>query len=277
MMNKLILVIYFFCFLLGCNFPSQDTIRDISYKEVVSYHNEKNKSNQLKEKIDYIILKNLALATCFVKTETGYGTGIVIGDNDNKYVLTALHVVSDFKDKNDFISFNYKELLSKIEFNKEITVEKHFYLDHSELYIHESKVEIFKLNPKLDIVILKLKDKKFPSNTLKLGWDKNFKGKFAQKIFSISNYSTGINAYTEGYIANPYYLMVNSFGAHCPVVAAKLSVDYGGSGGPVFNEKYQIIGICIARSTKVDDLISFVPMNKIYSWMEKEKISYILE
>lgn len=156
---------------------------------------------------------------CEIKVDeekTGMGTGIYIGDNK---ILTCNHLVDETIQKNEH------------------TIKAKFY--HTNDWC---KCTVVKVSEKDDLLLLKIKEKKV-SNVLSSAI---FSDKdsiiLGMEVYSIGNTLGNGLSVSVGIVSCAYKKVVRS-SKEMGVIQTNISIENGDSGGPIFNENGEIVGI----------------------------------
>jgi S1-C subfamily serine protease len=180
-------------------------------------------------------IENLKSKTVFIEWKQYTGSGVIIGDN---YIITCAHI---FKDQN-------------IEFSPiKITTYSHLVCEAA--ILHKSEEDDLTILQTTNPLIFdnSITKSKFNTSLLDTG----------QKVFHIGNwYGPNFpNSYSEGSVSNPKVKLIDQTRDN---IFVSLNVYPGSSGGGVFNEKGECIGIVQMIMNNGGSLV--IPARHIKAW-----------
>jgi serine protease Do len=122
-----------------------------------------------------------------------------------------------------------------------------------------------KLDEARDVAIIKIDDPDFkPFNSLPYGIRKN-PSDLAEEIFTLGFPRPEV-VYTEGYLSAKTGYKGDTLSCQLSIAAS-----YGNSGGPIFNENGEVIGILTSRETQTPGTVFAVQSKYIYQAIEEMK------
>lgn len=175
-------------------------------------HNEYEKSNSNP-------INNVINNVCEIKVDeekTGMGTGIYIGDNK---ILTCNHLVDATTQKNEH------------------TIKAKFY--HTNDWC---ECTVIKASEKDDLLLLKINEKEVSNVLSSVTFSEKDSIILGMEVYSIGNTLGNGLSVSKGIVSCAYKKVVRS-SKEMGVIQTNISIENGDSGGPVFNEKGEIVGI----------------------------------
>ena len=167
------------------------------------------------------------------------GSGAIISDNR---ILTSAHVVSGAR---------------FIEIQKENDPKK--YIATVKYISHQS-----------DLAILELRDKKFFSNTKALSFNKTIRTKDSVTVLGYPLGGDNIST-TTGVVSRIEYKNYVWSKSYLLAIQIDAAINSGNSGGPVVNEKNELIGIAMMKLKGTSNISYIVPVVVINTFLEDIK------
>lgn len=193
--------------------------------------------------------------TCFIDSYGASGGGVfIVKTNRDIFILSAFHVVENSKENSIF---------------KDVKVQILTYQDDIKVGLIESDAQIVRFDKEDDLVLLKLKQKNFTTNSVKFfnGECKNIRvGEF---VCHAGNFwgMFGANSYTEGILSHKGRIIDKKlyWQTDCQVIS-------GSSGAGIFNSNGELIGIL---TMKRESSGYFIPIFRIKEWAKEQKCEFI--
>lgn len=171
------------------------------------------------EKSNNNAISNVINNVCEIKIDdgkTGIGTGIYIGDDK---ILTCNHLVASTIQKDEHII--------KVKFYR--TDEWHV-------------CTVLKANEKDDLLLLMINEKDVSKALPSASFSEKDSIILGMEVYSIGNTLGNGLSVSKGIVSCAYKKVVRS-SKEMGVIQTNISIENGDSGGPVFNEKGEIVGI----------------------------------
>ncbi len=176
--------------------------------------------------------------------EVGEGTGFVT-DRNGILVITNAHVISTEGVANDMVIAMF---------------------DGSEVE-HELLLKVFDVNK--DIAVLTFENT--PENIRTVGFGNSDDLEYGQKLFVVGNPMYLGLAFTEGVVSQPYHETYFQ-GRNMTGILLNIGVNHGNSGGPLFNECGEVVGIITMKFWKVEsgieDLSFAIRSNDVVKYLD---------
>lgn len=190
-------------------------------------------------------------ATCFIRTQEGNaGSGVFKRANGRTYVITACHVIDGTK-------FD------------DVTVVRHEYQEMKKYGELRLLAKIINKSPKTDLALLELYGRKPVGKSITIS--SNRQVEIGTKLilvgspfgeFGYNSIGTGIMSQYDRHFDNK------------SVDESTILNFPGNSGGGLFVEDGQLVGISFARTRTGSCL--FTPLRTIYKWIEDENLQFLL-
>ena len=199
-------------------------------------------------------------STVWIVTRSATGTGVLV-DGKNRLIITNEHVVGTNKTVTIFFP---------VEVNKRRVAESKYYLERKKTLGITGKV--IATNSQRDIAIVQLERIPKGKKAIVLG-------KPAQpgaEVHSIGNpgNSDALWVYTSGQVrANYYRIFSTSKRRRMQVLETQSPINPGDSGGPIVNDKAELVGISQSFSTKGRLISHGVDISEIGWFLDKTRDS----
>lgn len=188
-----------------------DIVLVTAFVKFVSYSDHKESNNPICD-----VINNVCEITVD-EGKKGTGTGIYIGSNK---ILTCNHLID--------------------ERNPEIkhAIKVKFY--HTNDW---NECTVIKASEKDDLLLLKLNQKKANNMLSSVTFGNKDSITLGMEVYSIGNTLGNGLSVSKGIVSCTYKKVVRSSSKKMGVIQTNISIENGDSGGPIFNEKGEIIGI----------------------------------
>ena len=206
-----------------------------------SQENIDNNKNDL-----YNVVKNIVPSIVKINSESidnnaktiKYGSGIIISEDG--FILTVAHIINNSNNVNVILNNN-----------------------------ESIKAKVVGMDKTIDVALLKIEK----TNLSYIKLNKNIKYKIIDKVISISNpYNLGISVST-GIISSLNMDVKGNYFTN-NLIQTDINLYEGSSGGGLFNEKGELIGLInfVYFSNNINNSLSFsIPIDKIFSSIEELK------
>ena len=206
-----------------------------------SQENVDNNKNNLYDTVKNIIPSVVKVNSESIDNNTKtikYGSGIIISEDG--FILTVSHIINDSNNINVILNDN-----------------------------ESIKAKLIGMDKTIDIALLKIEK----TNLSYIKLNKNIKYKITDKVISVSNpYNLGISVST-GIISSLNMDVKNNYFTN-NLIQTDINLYEGSSGGGLFNEKGELIGLInfIYFSNNINNSLSFsIPIDKIFSSINELK------
>lgn len=218
-------------------------------------------------------VKQIRDSTVIVKTHSGHGSGSVILHEGKTYVITAFHLVDDIIQIRSFHAHGKTYTVREVREVRVLSRKVHG-LKRINKYSYSAKV--VEINPLLDFAILELVGKTHFEVGVKFNFDHI--PKIAENVIHSGAMKTTryYNAVTTGKITQVAIKNTLDFGPRLLDMCDAIWYP-GSSGGGVFNEKGEYIGMCVQWGLK-SGLSLYSPARSLKDWcLKKSKFSFLFK
>ncbi|MGF1577844.1 MAG: serine protease [Gemmataceae bacterium] len=214
---------------------------------------------------DQTVYKKVLPSTVFIVNKSNFGTGFVV-DAERRWVVTACHVVEN----HDTVLVHFP-----LWTNGKLIVDRRFYLVNRKESAVQARV-VFRLKSK-DLAILELP--KLPRSTKAIQLARDSAGP-GESVHVVGNQG-GLDAlwiYTHGKVRTVMRRVMRvgrgtrAFVVDAKVVMTDLPTNPGDSGGPVVNDKAEVVALVSSADNGTRLVSNFVDVSEIRTMLQNAKV-----